>query len=451
MPRNPRVFTLLAADAIGDDGRQWIEVMPTATKARNGPWFFTITKEDLEAYAESIQAKGDTTPIDYDHTGTREGGSTRASGWFTGQAEVRDGDDGPRLWAEVQWTPAAAEAIRAGEYRFISPEMSFKNRDAKTGLLTKAKEFIAATLTNRPFFRELAPVGSVVWESGEGLEQLRQRLHAALNPGTLEMARYWVMDVAAEKALVQAYGGSGTWVVPFSLDEDGNLSVARENEWVEAKQEWVSAARAALQQFNRNRPLNLKGGSDMHTDILKALGLAEDADETAILTAVKTATETAGKVEALEQKITELTATASEKTEADKRIEKLETELAAERTTRVTNEREQILAQAVREGRIVPAAKETLAAQFGENLDGLKAVIGSFPERSFAEKGSGAGANGPATGQVKEQFVSGRYEPDEESLTLHAKALMILNKTDYTEAEYVAALSQAERELAVTA
>ena len=154
----------IVADQIGDDGRQWIEVMPTADKARNGPWLFTITRDDLETYAQSIRDNADSIVVDYDHDGD-EGRSTLAAGWFTGDARVEDGAAGPRLLAEVEWTPPARDQIKNRLFRFISPVFSFEEQDAKTKLWTKAKQIVAATLTNRPFFKQLAPVGTDLLDS----------------------------------------------------------------------------------------------------------------------------------------------------------------------------------------------------------------------------------------------------------------------------------------------
>src|SRR6185369_9624565 len=143
----------LGAQAADEQGRSWIEVMPIAEKAKNGPHYFTITAEDLQSAADYIQANPDRIPVDYDHSAS-EGGSTKAAGWFTGNAEVRDGS----LWAEVNWTPAAVQEIRDGSFRFVSPEWAMENKDPKTGLWTMFKELVAATLTNRPFFSEMAAV-----------------------------------------------------------------------------------------------------------------------------------------------------------------------------------------------------------------------------------------------------------------------------------------------------
>ena len=41
-PRFEHAF-LVTGDEIDEAGRQWIEVLPTAENAKNGPWYFTIS------------------------------------------------------------------------------------------------------------------------------------------------------------------------------------------------------------------------------------------------------------------------------------------------------------------------------------------------------------------------------------------------------------------------
>lgn len=459
---HPCTFVALAAAQIDSDGRQWIEVIPTADKARNGPWYFTITRDDLEAYAASIRNAGDRTPIDYDHS-YQEGQGTRAAGWFTGQADVVDGDSGPVLRAEVQWTPAAIEAIKAGEYRFISPEFDFADRDQKTGLLTKAKNILAATLTNRPFFRELAPVGAVVWESTEGLEQLRQKVYAELNPGGFDAARFWVMDISAGRALVQEYQTSRTYVVPFAVDDQGRVEISPVAAWTEAQQEWVDVARAAIQANNRNRPFNPPEGDTMDLIALaKSLGLPEDADEPTIMTAAQAAHEKATKTDELTAENATLKAAADAKPDAD-RVAKLEADLASERTLRLVGERDTLLKAAVASAKIDPSEKEPLVEAFGgdkptaDQVAALAKILDARPTRSLRPVGHAGGGDAPAQAIGGSEFaytVGGKeVTVDDESLAVHAKAEEILAAAGkpagvYTEDEYVAALAQAGRQLA---
>lgn len=443
--RNPRGFVLLAAEQITDEGLQWIEVMPTAEKARNGRWYFTVTTDDLETFAQSIRDQPGLIPVDYDHEGAGDG-STRAAGWFTGQARVENGV----LLAEVRWTPKAVEEIRAGEYKRISPEFSFRDVDKKTGLLTRAKEILAATLTNRPFFRELAPVGTeVVWQPNGGLEQLRQKLHTALDPGPLDQAHYWVMDVTAGAALVQEYQSNRTWVVPFVTSDAGDVVPAAAAEWTEAQQEWVAAAREAARQNTGRRPFTSKETAMPNQETLKALGLADDATDEQIEEAVKASV---AKTAELERENTELKATAA--TTEDGRVEKLEQLLTEERVRRVTGEREQVLAQAVRDGRIVPAQKDALIVAFGgeqpddASVTALRAFVDTAPVRTNKEIGSGGeGEQEPDITNARKVYTQpgpkGNILPDEDSLKLDVAARKHLTdrgKTTFTDTEYLEAI-----------
>ena len=70
-----------------------------------------------------------------------------------------DGEGGEyaELWADVEWTETAAGYIRAGEFRYISPEWDMDYRSEKTD--TKiGPALLAIGLVNRPFLSGMAPV-----------------------------------------------------------------------------------------------------------------------------------------------------------------------------------------------------------------------------------------------------------------------------------------------------
>lgn len=144
----------ITSDSVGADDRGWVQLhVSTGGVVKNGDQKFEVTPDDIKAYAAYIQANPDRIPIDYDHAFDKRGDS-RAAGWIDATTvEIRNGDE---LWAQVDWTPTAAQAIKDGEYRYISPEFSFKTR--KDGVLRQAAEFLAATLTNRPFLKNMAAV-----------------------------------------------------------------------------------------------------------------------------------------------------------------------------------------------------------------------------------------------------------------------------------------------------
>lgn len=390
MARFAEPLLVTAGQAPDDSRRSWIQVMVPGEKVRNGPYYWTITADDLDAYAGDIRERGNRIPIDYDHPA--EGQSTRAAGWFTGQAEVRDG---PMLWAEVEWTPKAAQEIRDGEYRFVSPEFSFQQKDPKTGLMTRAKQMLATTLTNRPFMKEL---------------------------GAVTLADLSDDDIA------------------------DRLGVAAED----------------LAPFAR-RILEAHGGASAHTegdtmsDELKAiaagLGLAEDATADQIAEAAKTAKATADEAATLKTENDTLKAAAGDKTE----VESLREELNTVKAERIAEKKESILAKAVTDRRIDPAAKTVLAEQFGDNIDGLEKVIATYTPKPAGERGTGGDGldddDAPDTTAAAKKFRQGDGEyaiaADDESLTLHVKAEKLLADEGkpagkYSSDDYLNALERAK-------
>lgn len=424
---NPMLMVALAATSeISDDGTQWIEVMTTGEKLRNGPFFFTITRDDLDVYAASIREAGDRTPLDYDHS-YAEGNGTRAAGWFTGETRIEDGPDGAAvLVAQVRWTPAAVEAIRAGEYRFISPEFTFQEKDAKTGLMTRAKQMLAATLTNRPFFKELAPVGAdggAAWDGSRSLQQISQAIDAAINPGAGLERRYYVHDVTADAALICEFGANRYWIAAYSLGEDGSVRVAEPGSWVEARQEWVAASDAAQQSNHQARgAANTKETTmpDLKA-VAKTLGLAEDADESAVTAALArvTAENAAGAQAAAE-------------------LHQIKVD--------------QLIKDAVSAGKIPPVAADAYRTMAASDLENVTKLLDAMPAKSFDENGVTAGARSHHGGEVpageRDKFAYGTHTVDATSLSLHAKAEAILAEKgklpgSYTEDEYLQALAAA--------
>lgn len=137
------------SQAISTASRGVIQLLPAGTFRAGdgrptecpGGWFIDGSiAASLIAVAEAKQ-----TPyvIDYEHQTLRSaknGLPAPASGWF-GKLEWREGEG---LFAvDVEWTEAAATAIAAGEYRFISPVFLYDTDGRVTTLIN-------AALTNTP-------------------------------------------------------------------------------------------------------------------------------------------------------------------------------------------------------------------------------------------------------------------------------------------------------------
>lgn len=193
------------------------------------------------------------------------------------------------------------------------------------------------------------------------------------------------------------------------------------------------------------------------TDIAQALGLAEDADEEAILAAVKEQSEKATKADELEQEVQTLKARPDLKDEDVKTLVQQAAEGASAAKQLREMQMDTLLAEAVREGKILPAQKDAYRAMCAADFDGVKALLEATPEHSFKfeEQGSGEGgkeeqAVTPALRAAYTAKIDGtEYRPDDEGLRLDAKAREILGEnTNPSNEQLIAAYEQAERELA---
>ncbi len=424
----------ISAAQIDDEGRSWIEVMPTATEARNGRWYFTITAEDLDAAAAYIKANPDRIPIDYDHRGSD--GDTRAAGWFTGNAEVRDG----LLVAEVKWTPQAVQEIRDGAFRFISPEWSMTNTDKKSGLMTKFKEMLAATLTNRPFFKEMAAVTARELLESDDLDALKEKfgpgapeaLLALLAPGELVLTQEHIKALLATDEKPPAEGDT---VNPEVLKLLGLPEDATDDQILEA-------VKSATEEPKETEV----------TDYLKALKLDPDAEPSKKFAAAMNSKDE--ELLELRGKVTDLTAQLAEGEKLNERIAELEKRDKA-------RDNEVILTRAIEKGQILPAEREQFEKIFADNPRGLRELIATRPAGFMSRtKPIGSGASDPerfaADADVAEyvKAVKGPDPVDTESAKTHLAALVILKERGVKESddnyadEYISAVEEAGRELA---
>lgn len=477
---------------ISGDGTSWIEVMPIAEKARNGPHFFTITAEDLTAAASYIQANPDRIPVDYDHAGA-EGGSTKAAGWFTGNAEVR----GESLWAEVKWTPAAVQEIRDGSFRFVSPEWEMETKDSKTGLWTTFKALAAATLTNRPFFSELEAVTAraepeqieaLTEEHGEDIAELvlaSLEVESTHDAAERLLGAVWttsyINDLPDSSFLYISPGGSKDSdgkTTPRSLrhfpvkDANGSPDMAhvrnalaripQSNVPADAKARATAAAQRLLRDAGGNPSATDQGQEDTTqeatvadetvetnepqvTDYMKMLGLDNTVDPKHRLAAAFRDKDE--KILALEQERTELTAKLKEADKLNDRVAELE-QRDRERDIEV------ILTSAVSKGRVFPAEKEKLAEIFAKDVNGLRQLIATRPAEMFAQL-EPKGVTGDADRFVDDPEVSryvktldtGGDAVDTEQAKQHLAAMDILKEQgkadNYTNDEYIRAYDQA--------
>lgn len=133
--------------------------------------------------------------IDYDHQsvfGAKDGvgGTAKAAGWIK---ELQARADG--IWGRVEWTAAAEAAIKAGEYRYLSPVLM----NDKTG---KVRAIRNAALTNSPALEQLAQVAASTVDFAEHesvpLSIPPEKAPMSQNVPLASLAQLLGLDVAAD-------------------------------------------------------------------------------------------------------------------------------------------------------------------------------------------------------------------------------------------------------------
>lgn len=154
-------------------------------------------------------------------------------------------------------------------------------------------------------YEERALTGAVVWDPGASLEGVRQSINDVLNPGSYSIEapyRYWVRDVASDgRALVEDWTEEPgvAWIVPYTTDAAGNVTVSPSSDWIKAEEAWVEVGRAnearavtvrerrpdigpmrytaeQRRKFAEATGLKLEAVTD---DVLAAAGVAEETTE----------------------------------------------------------------------------------------------------------------------------------------------------------------------------
>jgi phage I-like protein len=148
----------------------------------------TITEHRVTRFSANVNNKvrGAELDVDYEHKRGPEGG--RAAGWIK-MAEDR-GSNG--LWVFTEFTQRAADAIRAGEYRYFSSEFDDEWEDPATRQKFQDVLF-GGGITNRPFLRNMPPINLSEFIPRNGKEVRRMTLQELLEK----------LGVPESKALVE--------------------------------------------------------------------------------------------------------------------------------------------------------------------------------------------------------------------------------------------------------
>ena len=304
---DPKLAALRATCAllIPADLPDWVQLMPLGKiDARDGRnW----TLKDPAAVIAASMSLGMDLPIDLDHAMefAPKGTPTPAAGWIKKMEARADG-----IWGQVSWTAKGAEAVKSGEYRYLSP-VFYADKSGAVKLIQRA------ALTNDPALY-LKAVASKETEMEEFLKQLAKALGLPDDAGKdkIVAAVTAKASAAAEatKAIAKALG----------LPDD-------------AAPDKIAAAAAQLKQG---------AGAETVKAVAKAAGMPETASAEDVM-----------------KKIGELAASAKKDPDPTKFVafadyEKVCTRLSA--LEQATGERDatERVEKAMREGKIAPAMKE---------------------------------------------------------------------------------------------
>lgn len=148
--------------------QQWVHLMPIGTwSAADGRGPFLMN--DPDAVITASIGGGRPLPVDFDHAmefAAPRGEPAPAAGWFERLEARADG-----IWALVDWTERAGAALKAREYRYLSPVFEHD----KQGRVLRV---VRAGLTNDPAFTQLAAVAAR--EQSMDLDKLLAELRTAL-------------------------------------------------------------------------------------------------------------------------------------------------------------------------------------------------------------------------------------------------------------------------------
>lgn len=121
----------------------------------DGP--FEFTQAVFDTMCANASAQSTPLSIDYDHRAWSDTApDSRAAGWVQKLTREGEGEDA-KLWATVEWTASAADAIRAGEFRFCSPAWTMDSIDRKSGEAIGPR-MLNIALTNVPFLDGQTPI-----------------------------------------------------------------------------------------------------------------------------------------------------------------------------------------------------------------------------------------------------------------------------------------------------
>ena len=190
-------LTQLDFSEVGDDSQTWIQIMPEGMTVQH-PVYGKIEFDGrrLSRFADNFASnvRGQDLAVNFDHKQDAARGG-EAAGWFRA-VEHRAGRG---LFALVDWTSDALQAIKEGKWRYFSPE--FVNRWVHPESQKSFNDVLfGGALTNTPFLKGMLPINMSELD-GQGGQPVNEALKALCESLGITLA-----EDATDEVGIQAIG-----------------------------------------------------------------------------------------------------------------------------------------------------------------------------------------------------------------------------------------------------
>lgn len=370
-------------------------------------------------------------------------GELPSAGWVE---NIRTNETGTRLLGDFMRVPKTiAKLIRGGAYRTRSVELSKVSSQTSE----KSYEWVVTAVAflggKMPAVRTLGDVvklyegaeivrlvnyasaTDVVWNPDDGLEAIRSAVRDALNPSPpgVDMPgqiRFWVRDVSTSAALVtQGYDDdSEAWVVGFTRNADGSVTLDQSIDWQPAEQVWVAAAKSyelaesgfrERRDDSRSQMADLKLSEEQRRLFAEAAGV-EDATaltDDELLERVKG--ETTPPPDPTPPPAPEPVPPTS--AEGDRSLEQ-RVEASEERTRKLEEDlrlekRKAFVEAAIRGRKVAPGQSATLETLYDRDPAAARQFVDELPEREDLEREFGSDEDGDLDPEQKRELEDERY------------------------------------------
>lgn len=222
----------------------------------------TFKKTELEKYVENTKGaiaatsteSGEVVGLPIDAKGHDKGDG---AGWIVDVTL-----EGGKVRLVPKWTEIGLELITKGIRRFFSPTIDTANKVILGGTLTNwpATRDKGGRILLRPIelenpdllaIDEHSEFAKVKVSLDEQLSAIRDKFYSDFRPDVNKQAipiddQPYIVNIFPDRVIVRS--GPKYFSVPYSQEEDGDMTFAGKEDWKEVRQSWVEAAMARMVQ-----------------------------------------------------------------------------------------------------------------------------------------------------------------------------------------------------------